>query len=109
MTENYLNYLEEENMLQIFGDTFTLEIKVLRWFPNSQRNINKVLTLAYQHDYGYDIYGIAGRLLHDLKQEMDLSIRSGDKARANKLEKNIDYIKFWIDRKTESRKACLNS
>ena len=109
MTENYLHYLEEENMLQIFGDTFTLEIKVLRWFPTSQRNINKMLTLAYQHDYAYDIYGIAGRLLHDLKQEMDLSIRSGDKTRANKLEKNIDYIKFWIDRKTESRQACLNS
>ena len=32
MTENYIYYLEEENMLQIFGDTFTLEIKVLRWF-----------------------------------------------------------------------------
>ena len=50
MTEKYLNYLEEENMLQIFGDTFILEIKVLRWFPNSQRNINKLLTIAYQHD-----------------------------------------------------------
>ena len=99
MTENYLNYLEEENMLQIFGDTFTLEIKVLRWFPNSQRNINKILTLAYDHDYGYDIYHIIGKLLHDLDQEMNLSIRSGDRARANKLEKNIDYIKFWLDRK----------
>ena len=99
MTENYLNYLDEENMLQIIGDTFMLEIKVLRWFPNSQRNINKILTLAYNHDYGYDIYHIIGKLLHDLDQEMNLSIRSGDKARANKLEKNIDYIKFWLDRK----------
>lgn len=99
MTENYLNYLEEENMLQIFGDTFTLEIKVLRWFPNGQRNINKLLTIAYQHDFGYDIYTIAGKLLYDLDQEMNLSIRSGDKGRAAKLEKNIDYIKFWIDRK----------
>ena len=99
MTEKYLNYLEEENMLQIFGDTFTLEIKVLRWFPTSQRNINKVLTLAYQYDYGYDIHGIVGMLLHDLRQEMDLSIRSGNNARVNKLKKNIEYIKFWIDRK----------
>ena len=99
MTENYLHYLEEENMLQIIGDTFMLEIKVLRWFHNSQRNIHKVLTLAWQHDYGYDIYTIAGKLLHDLDQEMGLSIRSGNKARANKLEKNIDYIKFWLNRK----------
>ena len=109
MTENYLNYLSEENMLQIIGDTFMLEIKVLRWFPNNQRNINKVLTLAYQHDLDYDIYRVVGKMLHDLIQEKELSIRSGDKARANKLEKNIDYIKFWIDRKTESRQACLNS
>lgn len=99
MTENYLNYLEEENVLQIFGDTFTLEIKVLRWFPNSQRNINKILTLAYDHDYGYDIYNIIGKLMYDLKLEMNLSIRSGDKSRAARLEKNIDYIGFWIDRK----------
>lgn len=109
MTENYLNYLEEENMLQIFGDTFTLEIKVLRWFPNSQRNINKLLNIAWQHDYGYDIYAIVGKLLHDLHQEMSLNIRSGDKARSNKLEKNIDYIKLWIDRKTEFMQACIHS
>ena len=44
-------------------------------------------------------YHIIGKLLHDLDQEMNLSIRSGDRARANKLEKNIDYIKFWLDRK----------
>lgn len=99
MTENYLHYLEEENMLQIFGDTFTLEIKVLRWFPNSQRNINKLLTIAYQHDVDYDIFTITGRLLYDLNKEMELCIRTGDKARANKLEKNIDYIKFWLNRK----------
>ena len=99
MTENHLYYLEEENVLQIFGDTFILDIKVLRWFPNSQRNINKMLTIAYQHDYGYDIYKIAGKLLKDLDQEMNMNIRSGDIARANKLEKNIDYIKFWIDKK----------
>lgn len=99
MTEKYLNYLEEENMLQIFGDTFTLEIKVLRWFPNSQRNINKLLTIAYQHDFDYDIFTTTGRLLHDLNKEMELSRRAKDKARANKLEKNIDYIKFWLDRK----------
>ena len=99
MTEKYLNYLEEENMLQIFGDTFTLEIKVLRWFPNSQRNINKLLTIAYQYDFDYDIFTITGRMLYDLNKEMELSRRSGDKARANKLEKNIDYIKFWLDRK----------
>ena len=98
MTENYLNYLEEENMLQIFGDTFTLEIKVLRWFPNNQRNINKLLTLAYNHDDGYDIYSIIGKLLHDLDQEKELNLRIGDTARANKVEKNINYIKFWIDR-----------
>lgn len=99
MTENYLNYLEEENMLQIFGDTFTIEIKVLRWFPNSQRNINKLLTIAYQHDFAYDIFTTTGRLLYDLNEEMKLSIRSGDRARANRLEKNIDYIKFWLNRK----------
>lgn len=99
MTENYLNYLEEENMLQIFGDTFTLEIKVLRWFPNSQRNINKLLTIAYQHDFDYHIFTTIGRLLYDLNKEMELSRRIGDKARANKLEKNIDYIKFWLNRK----------
>ena len=99
MTENYLYYLDKENILQIFGDTFTLEIKVLRWFPNSQRNLNKLLTIAYQHDFGYDIYQIVGKLLYDLDREMDLRIRSGDKVRANRLEKNIDYIKFWIDRK----------
>lgn len=99
MTENYLNYLEEENMLQIFGDTFTLEIKVLRWFPNSQKNINKLLTIAYQHDFDYDIFTTTGRLLYDLNKEKELSRRAGDKARANKLEKNIDYIKFWLDRK----------
>lgn len=98
MTENYLHYLDEENMLQIIGDTFMLEIKVLRWFPTSQRNINKLLNIAWQHDYGYDIYQIAGKLLRDLDQEMNLSIRTGDKGRAAKLEKNIDYIKFWIDR-----------
>lgn len=99
MTENYLNYLEEENMLQIFGDTFTLEIKVLRWFPNNQRNINKILTLAYDYDYGYNIYNIIGKLLHDLDMEMYLSIRTGDKSRAARLEKNIEYIEFWLDRK----------
>lgn len=99
MTEKYLNYLEEENMLQIFGDTFTLEIKVLRWFPNSQRNINKLLTIAYQHDFDYDIFTITGRMLYDLNKETELSRRAGDIARANKLEKNIDYIKFWLDRK----------
>lgn len=99
MTENYLCYLEEENMLQIFGDTFTLEIKVLRWFPNSQRNINKLLNIAWQHDYGYEINIIAGKLLHDLAQEMALSIRSGNKARADKLKKNIEYIKFWLNKK----------
>lgn len=99
MTEQYLNYLEEENMLQIFGDTFTLEIKVLRWFPNSQRNINKLLTIAYQHDFDYDIFTTTGRLLYDLNKEMELNRRAGDIARANKLEKNIDYIKFWLNRK----------
>lgn len=78
MTENYLNYLEEENILQIFGDTFTLEIKILRWFPNSKQNINKILTLAYNHDYGFDINRIAGKLLHDLNQEKELNLRSGD-------------------------------
>lgn len=99
MTEKYLYYLEEENMLQIFGDTFNLEIKVLRWFPNSQRNINKLLTIAYQHDFEYNIFTTTGRLLYDLNKEMELSRRAGDTARANKLKKNIDYIKFWLDRK----------
>jgi len=99
MIENYLHYLEEENMLQIIGDTFMLEIKVLRWFPNSPRNINKLLTIAYQHDFDYDIFTTTGRLLYDLNKEMELSRRTGDIARANKLEKNIDYIKFWLDRK----------
>lgn len=99
MTENYINYLEEENMLQIFGDTFTLEIKVLRWFPTSQRNINKLLHIAWQHDFDYNIFITIGRLLFDLNKEMELSRRAGYEARANKLEKNIDYIKFWLNRK----------
>ena len=97
MTERYIHYLEDENMLQIFGYTFTLEIFILRWFPTSQKNIRKVMELAWESDLDYDMFKVFGLIIRDLIKEQKLSERTGDKNVAKKLSKNIEYITFWLN------------
>lgn len=97
MTERYIHYLEDENMLQIFGYTFTLEIFILRWFPTSEKNIRKVMKLAWESDLDYDMFKVFGLIIRDLIKEQKLCERTGDRNTAKKLSKNIDFIIFWLD------------
>ena len=97
MRHKFVQYSDDFGMIQIRGDSFELNIRILKWFPVSQQKLKQLLKIMELNDWHNELFTVLGEVINVLDHEADFCHATGDPQRARRIWKNVDYIGFYME------------
>lgn len=97
MRHKFVQYSDDFGMIQIRGDSFELNIRILKWFPVSQKKLKQLLKIMEMNDWYNELFSVLGNVINVLDHEADFCLTTGDQQRANRIWKNVEYLEFYMD------------